>query len=334
MSPHPSDGSPALRRATLAVMFVDIVGYTGLCEHETPEVVVALLRRFHGLVRAVIGLNDGTVELTAGDCAMATFEPEATEGRPAGAALACAFALRDRVACFNAFDKPAGAPPLKIGIGIHIGPVVRAELGEGEAPMMIGDTVKHGEPAAGGDPGGRRRDPGQRRAGRRRGDRGRRSAAGAAGGAGRNGVARAQRGALGLARCAAAAAADPRPERLSRPGRKQLKHIGRRWVVGLKLAGARIGFQAPQPRRRPRPRGEYVMVITRHAPVPFAAVLAPVTQLVAAALDGLGRAGATARRAWEEERQIRALTRFDDHLLNDIGLDRDEIAALGLGRRR
>lgn len=141
MSPHPSDGSPALRRATLAVMFVDIVGYTGLCEHETPEVVVALLRRFHGLVRAVIGLNDGTVELTAGDCAMATFEPEATEGRPAGAALACAFALRDRVACFNAFDKPAGAPPLKIGIGIHIGPVVRAELGEGEAPMMIGDTV-------------------------------------------------------------------------------------------------------------------------------------------------------------------------------------------------
>lgn len=76
------------------------------------------------------------------------------------------------------------------------------------------------------------------------------------------------------------------------------------------------------------------MVITRHAPVPFAAVLAPVTQLVAAALDGLGRAGATARRAWDEERQIRALTRFDDHLLKDIGLDRDEIAALGIGRRR
>jgi adenylate cyclase len=122
-------------------MFVDIVGYTGLCEHETPEVVVALLRRFHGLVRAVIGLNDGTVELTAGDCAMATFDPDGTEGRPAGAALACAFALRDRVACFNAFDKPPGAPPLRIGIGIHIGPVVRAEVGAGEAPMMIGDTV-------------------------------------------------------------------------------------------------------------------------------------------------------------------------------------------------
>lgn len=136
-----ADGFPALRRATLAVMFVDIVGYTGLCEHESAEVVVALLRRFHGLVRAVISLNDGTVELTAGDCAMATFEPAATDGRPAGASLACAFALRDRVVCFNAFDKPPGAPPLKIGIGIHIGPVVRAEVDAGEVPMMIGDTV-------------------------------------------------------------------------------------------------------------------------------------------------------------------------------------------------
>jgi hypothetical protein len=68
--------------------------------------------------------------------------------------------------------------------------------------------------------------------------------------------------------------------------------------------------------------------------VPFAEVLAPVTWIVGAAIDGLGRVRTGVGDALAEERQIRALTRLDDHLLRDIGLNRDDVTRLSLGRLR
>lgn len=76
-------------------------------------------------------------------------------------------------------------------------------------------------------------------------------------------------------------------------------------------------------------------MVTRSAfPVPFAEVLAPVTQAVAAALEGLVRIRRGVDEALAEHRQVRALTRLDDHLLRDIGLNRDEVTRLSLGRYR
>ena len=62
----------------VAVMFVDIVGFTRLAERQTPDDVVALLREFHGRMESTVFEQNGTLDKFLGDGLMATFgKPEA-----------------------------------------------------------------------------------------------------------------------------------------------------------------------------------------------------------------------------------------------------------------
>src|SRR4051812_30538255 len=80
----------AVRRQTVAVLFVDIVGFTRMAERMTPEAVVTMLRRFHDRMTAQIFACDGTVEKYIGDEIFAVFGlPEATPDDAANA-LRCA----------------------------------------------------------------------------------------------------------------------------------------------------------------------------------------------------------------------------------------------------
>jgi adenylate cyclase len=63
----------SVRRQPVAVLFADIVGFTQVCEALAPEVVVGLLREFHGRMARAVFAYDGTVDKYIGDAIMATF---------------------------------------------------------------------------------------------------------------------------------------------------------------------------------------------------------------------------------------------------------------------
>ena len=62
-----------VRQHDAAVLFVDMVGFTGFAESHGPEEIFAVLREFHGLMAEQIFANDGTLDKYIGDAVMATF---------------------------------------------------------------------------------------------------------------------------------------------------------------------------------------------------------------------------------------------------------------------
>jgi PAS domain S-box-containing protein len=83
----------AVRRQDLAVLFVDVVGFTRLSETLEPELVMELLRDIHGWMQKAVFSCNGSIEGYIGDAVLAIFGfPEATE-QDASNALSCAYKL-------------------------------------------------------------------------------------------------------------------------------------------------------------------------------------------------------------------------------------------------
>jgi adenylate cyclase len=133
----------AVRRQTVAVLFVDIVGFTRMAERMTPEAVVTMLRQFHDRMTAQIFACDGTVEKYIGDEIFAVFGlPEAAPDDAANA-LRCADMMLAALERWNAERAAAAEPPLAIGIGLNYGAAVTGDVGSEQslAFSVIGDTV-------------------------------------------------------------------------------------------------------------------------------------------------------------------------------------------------
>src|SRR5213078_4254783 len=108
-----------VRRQTVAVLFVDIVGFTRMAEAMTPEAVVGMLRDFHERMTAQIFACGGTVEKYIGDAIFAVFGvPNASAGDAANA-LNCAEMMLQALDRWNAERVPAGETPLAIWIGLN-----------------------------------------------------------------------------------------------------------------------------------------------------------------------------------------------------------------------
>lgn len=131
------------RTQDAAVMFIDMIGFTRLSETISPADGMTLLRAFHSRVEAAVSAHNGTLDKFMGDGAMATFgvpEPRATDCRDA---VACARDLAKDIAAWRGELTAAGRPPVRIGIGLHHGPVMVGELG-GKRQVQFtvtGDTV-------------------------------------------------------------------------------------------------------------------------------------------------------------------------------------------------
>lgn len=131
------------RQQPVAVLFSDLVGFTRLAETLPPDAVIALLREFHGRMQAAVFAHGGTVDKYIGDAVMATFGTP--RGGPADAtnALRAAVAMRNAVAAWNRLRAAAGHAAVRVGIGVHYGPVVLGDIG-GESRLefaVLGDTV-------------------------------------------------------------------------------------------------------------------------------------------------------------------------------------------------
>ena len=152
----------AARRQHAAVLFADIIGFTRLSESLGPEGTIALLREWHGRLGDIVFRNGGTLDKYIGDGLMATFGTPHTGADDATRALEAALemaaaarpaggarhpgATRSRGAAGAPPDAshPPGAPPVvRIGIGLHYGPVVLGDIGNERRLefAVLGDTV-------------------------------------------------------------------------------------------------------------------------------------------------------------------------------------------------
>ena len=133
----------AVRRQTVAVLFVDIVGFTRMAEQMPPEAVVTMLREFHVRMTAQIFACGGTVEKYIGDAIFAVFGLPVAGAEDAANALRCAAGMVAALDDWNGERASDGQPPLAIGIGLNHGPAVIGDVGSEHSMSftVIGDTV-------------------------------------------------------------------------------------------------------------------------------------------------------------------------------------------------
>lgn len=130
----------------IAVLFADLRGFTQLAEHKLPFDVVFILNRYFEAMGREIETAGGHVDKFVGDGVMALFGVGAGQGDAATAARA-AFEAAERMSRalrdLNASLAHELDRPLRLGIGIHVGPVIIGEMGYGRATGLtaIGDTV-------------------------------------------------------------------------------------------------------------------------------------------------------------------------------------------------
>jgi adenylate cyclase len=132
-----------IRNQSVAVLFADVVGFTTLSETEPPERVITLLREFHARMQAAVFAHNGTLDKYLGDGLMATFGTPYPGTRDAANALGAARAMAASLAEWNTTREQQGLLAIRVGIGLHWGPVVLGDIG-GENRLefaTIGDTV-------------------------------------------------------------------------------------------------------------------------------------------------------------------------------------------------
>jgi adenylate cyclase len=127
----------------IAIMFVDIRGFTTLSEGRLPYDVVFILNRYFAAVGRSVEAAGGRVDKFLGDGVMALFGIDASARDGCRGALAAARLISERMGELNASLSGEIDQPLRIGIGIHAGPIIIGEMGYGGTSSItaIGDAV-------------------------------------------------------------------------------------------------------------------------------------------------------------------------------------------------
>jgi len=114
-----------MRTENLAIVFVDIAGFTPRTSNQTREENLRMLQRFEGIVRPLVRAYSGRVIKTIGDAFLLTF-------RSPTDALLCSMAIHDRLAESNAGIDPSER--FTVRAAVNVGDV-RIESGDvfGEA---------------------------------------------------------------------------------------------------------------------------------------------------------------------------------------------------------
>lgn len=131
-----------IRTQNVAVLFVDIVGFTKLADEKPAEEVIQILREFHGRMEREVFAHSGTLDKYLGDGLMATFGTPTSGPTDAGNALRCASAMIGQVRMWNDERKARGEPEIRSGFGIHYGQAVLGDIGANRLEFaVIGSTV-------------------------------------------------------------------------------------------------------------------------------------------------------------------------------------------------
>lgn len=126
----------------LAVLFLDMRGFTARTDGLLPYDVVFLLNRFFDAIVPAITEAGGSIDKYMGDGLLAVFET-ADPASSARSALHAAQQIGEALEHFNAILTREESDAVAIGMGLHLGDVVLGEIGAaGNAPRtLIGEAV-------------------------------------------------------------------------------------------------------------------------------------------------------------------------------------------------
>jgi adenylate cyclase len=126
------------------IFFADIRGYTSFSEGRDPAYIIEVLNEYFSEAVEVVIRHRGYIDKFIGDAIMAAWGvPLQTVAEDAIQAVSCALEIQDMVRSRRRSFFKGDAADLKIGIGMHTGPIVAGNLGSTRRMnyTVIGDTV-------------------------------------------------------------------------------------------------------------------------------------------------------------------------------------------------
>ena len=112
------------------IIMADIRGFTPICERLSPAATIRWLNAYFSHIIAVINQHQGIIIDFVGDAVLFYFDPlDGLLNETTIRAVNCAFDLQRQAAVFNHQIKSADQPDVRIGIGIHAGPVIVGNIG-------------------------------------------------------------------------------------------------------------------------------------------------------------------------------------------------------------
>lgn len=131
------------RRATISVLFADVVAFTPLAESRPAEQVVALLNELFSLLTEVVFRHGGTVDKFVGDCLMAVWGAPVEDADHARHALAAAEDMMRLLETANEGWVEKYGTEVRLGIGINAGEAIVGNIGSNKRMeyTVVGDVV-------------------------------------------------------------------------------------------------------------------------------------------------------------------------------------------------
>jgi adenylate cyclase len=127
----------------VAILTVDLRGFTRLSVDLAPDDVMSLLQDYQGRVCPLIVGNGGSIDKFLGDGILASFGAVSPSTTAAADALRAADAVIDAADRWAGERRTAGLPPLAVGLAVASGRVVFGAVGDAERLefTVIGDAV-------------------------------------------------------------------------------------------------------------------------------------------------------------------------------------------------
>ena len=128
----------------MAVLFCDIRGFASLSENMQPQELMNFLNSYFLRMNDPIHQNSGFIDKFIGDAIMALFDhPGGSKAEKAFDAVNAAIDLYKALNLYNTQRARANYAAIRIGIGIHIGPVIIGTVGSDDRmdTTVIGDSV-------------------------------------------------------------------------------------------------------------------------------------------------------------------------------------------------
>lgn len=127
----------------ICILFADLRGFTRFAERKLPYDVVFFLNRYFATMGLAVARSGGTANQFTGDGVMALFGVESGAEQGCRDAVRAAQAMSRDIAEISRDLAGEMDEPLRMGIGIHVGPAVVGRMGYGVAMYLtaVGDTV-------------------------------------------------------------------------------------------------------------------------------------------------------------------------------------------------